>query len=167
MDWIRFLFLLEALVSRRSYLLRFFTPLLLIGVVVGALVPPLDFNAAMVPLLLASVWPSIAVGAKRRHDRDRSGWFQLIALVRFIGWPWLMVELCCLGGTDGQNRFGTGELAAADRVLDCTTGNPRMVAMCKLPVVPLCRSWRDFCYSENILTPTPNQKHDPRRPASS
>jgi hypothetical protein len=46
------------------------------------------------------------------------------------------------------------------------TYGTRIGAMRKLPVVPICRSWRDFCYSETDLTPTPNQKHDPRHPAS-
>ena len=107
-DWIRFLFSYEGRVSCRTYLRFFFLPLLLIAVVVVALISPLDLNAATVPLSLASVWPSIAVGAKRCHDRGRSGWFQLVVLVPFVGWPWLMVELCCLRGTDGQNRFSSG-----------------------------------------------------------
>jgi hypothetical protein len=53
--------------------LRFFLPLLLIGVVDEALVPPLDLNAATVPLSLASVSPSIAVGesaATTAADQD-------------------------------------------------------------------------------------------------
>jgi uncharacterized membrane protein YhaH (DUF805 family) len=86
-------------------LLGFFVPLFLTVIVVGVLVPPPYFSAAMVPVLLAS-WPSVAIGAKRCHDRNRSGWYQLIALVPFIGWPWLLIEFCFFRGTDGPNRFG-------------------------------------------------------------
>src|SRR5258707_13942619 len=96
MQWIHFLFSFEGRVSRRAYLLGFVLPLLLIEIGVAALVPPLEFNAAMVPLLLASFWPGIAVGAKRCHDRNRSGWFQLVILVPIAGWLWLMFELCLL-----------------------------------------------------------------------
>jgi len=78
MEWMRFLFSFEGRVSRRVYLLHFVLPLLLIGIAVTVLVPPLNFNAAIISLLLASSWPGIAVGAKRCHDRDRSGWFQLL-----------------------------------------------------------------------------------------
>src|SRR5580693_1186982 len=87
-DWLRFLFSFEGRVSRKGYLLGFFAPLFLTVIVVGVLVPPPYFSAAVVPVLLAS-WPSVAIGAKRCHDRNRSGWYQLIALVPFIGWPWL------------------------------------------------------------------------------
>jgi uncharacterized membrane protein YhaH (DUF805 family) len=107
-QWIRFLFSFEGRVNRRAYLLRFVLPLLLIEIALAVLVPPLDFNTAMVSLLLVSLWPTIAVGAKRCHDRDRSGWFQLVILVPIVGWLWLMFELCFLRGTSGQNRFGWG-----------------------------------------------------------
>lgn len=30
--------------------------------------------------------PSIAVAARRLHDIDRSGWWQLVALIPVIGW---------------------------------------------------------------------------------
>jgi uncharacterized membrane protein YhaH (DUF805 family) len=101
-----FLFSLEGRINRSTYLLRFVLPLVLIEIAVAVLVPPLDFNKVMIPLLLASLWPSITVGAKRCHDRNRSGWFQLVALLPVAGWLWLMFELCLLPGTSGQNRFG-------------------------------------------------------------
>lgn len=59
-----------------------------------------------------SLWPSFATGAKRCHDRDRSGWFQLLLLLPVIGWIWLLVSIGFLKGTDGPNRFGPDPLAA-------------------------------------------------------
>ena len=54
----------------------------------------------------ADIWIGIALGVKRAHDRDKSGWFLLIALIPFIGAIWLLVELGFLDGTPGPNKFG-------------------------------------------------------------
>lgn len=40
---------------------------------------------------LATLVPSFAVGARRLHDTDRSGWLQLLLLVPVIGWILLIV----------------------------------------------------------------------------
>lgn len=42
---------------------------------------------------LATFLPSIAVAARRLHDTDRSGWWQLVGLVPVIGWI-LMIVWC-------------------------------------------------------------------------
>jgi uncharacterized membrane protein YhaH (DUF805 family) len=104
--WMNFLFSFEGRISRSTYLLRFVLPLLLIEIAAVVSVPPLDFNKVMMPLQLALLWPSIVMGAKRCHDRNRLGWFQLVVFVPIAGWLWLMFELCLLPGTRGQNRFG-------------------------------------------------------------
>lgn len=54
---------------------------------------------------LATIVPSIAVAARRLHDIDRSGWWQLLAFVPVIGWIILIVWFC-QAGTPGTNRFG-------------------------------------------------------------
>ena len=90
---------------------------------------------------------SIAVGIKRLHDRDKSGWWLLLfyllpsalmgigAVMFFYGigaettgsiiggsvfyilglavFVWAFVEMGCLRGTAGPNRFGPDPLAAA------------------------------------------------------
>lgn len=53
------------------------------------------------------IWASLAVTAKRYHDRDKSAWWMLIALIPIIGIIWLLIELGFLKGTDGPNRFGS------------------------------------------------------------
>jgi uncharacterized membrane protein YhaH (DUF805 family) len=49
--------------------------------------------------------PSLAVGVRRLHDTDRSGWWMLLALIPLIGGIVLLVFMC-LEGTRGPNRFG-------------------------------------------------------------
>ncbi len=60
---------------------------------------------------LAMLIPSIAVGVRRMHDIDRSGWWLLIAFVPFIGVIVLLV-FALLPGTAGDNRFGPDPKAA-------------------------------------------------------
>jgi uncharacterized membrane protein YhaH (DUF805 family) len=47
---------------------------------------------------LALFVPGIAVGVRRMHDVDRSGWFILVPLYNIV--------LAASKGTDGPNRFG-------------------------------------------------------------
>ena len=54
---------------------------------------------------LLTIWPGIAIGVKRCHDRNRSGWFLLIALIPIVGSIWLLIDLGLLKGTSGGNRF--------------------------------------------------------------
>ena len=71
--------------------------------------PPQLAPAAIVGLLVIMIpvlWASLAIGAKRCHDRGRSGWFQLIVLIPIIGGIWLLVELGFLRGIDGPNEYG-------------------------------------------------------------
>jgi uncharacterized membrane protein YhaH (DUF805 family) len=55
--------------------------------------------------LLALLVPSIAVGVRRLHDTDRSGWWMLIGLVPFVGGIILLV-FYVLEGTRGPNQYG-------------------------------------------------------------
>jgi uncharacterized membrane protein YhaH (DUF805 family) len=55
---------------------------------------------------LAILWPSLAVQAKRWHDRDKSGWWILINFIPILGPLWALVENGLLSGTEGGNRFG-------------------------------------------------------------
>jgi uncharacterized membrane protein YhaH (DUF805 family) len=84
-------------------------------------------------LWLATIVPSTAVGARRLHDTNRSGWWQLLAYgpylilmlirpaagsalgaVALAGIVSLIALVCaiivlvfmCLAGTPGENRFG-------------------------------------------------------------
>ena len=62
-------------------------------------------------IAIALIYVTLAVWAKRWHDRDKSGWWSLIAFVPIVGAIWILVELGCLPGTEGPNRFGPDPLA--------------------------------------------------------
>ncbi len=68
------------------------------------------FTLVIVLPLIASM---LAVGAKRWHDRGKSGWWVLLGLVPVIGPIWTLVECGCLKGTEGENRHGPDPLAPA------------------------------------------------------
>jgi uncharacterized membrane protein YhaH (DUF805 family) len=48
---------------------------------------------------LAIFIPSIAVGVRRMHDTDHSGWWILLPIVNLV--------FACTEGTPGENRFGS------------------------------------------------------------
>jgi uncharacterized membrane protein YhaH (DUF805 family) len=48
---------------------------------------------------LAVLLPSIAVGVRRMHDVNKSGWFLLIPIYNLV--------LALTPGTEGPNRYGT------------------------------------------------------------
>jgi uncharacterized membrane protein YhaH (DUF805 family) len=85
-------------------------------------------------LLIAGTWSGLAVGVKRLHDRDKSGWWILLFWLGpsiLGGWQtaspdlggglilslaataiviWAFVELGCLRGTSGPNQYGPDPL---------------------------------------------------------
>jgi len=64
---------------------------------------------------LVNILPGIAVGVRRLHDTDRSGWWYLIALVPLVGAIVLLVFFCTRG-TAGANRFGPDPLGSPAEV---------------------------------------------------
>lgn len=59
---------------------------------------------------LAVLLPSLAVGARRLHDTDKSGWWQLISLT---GIGIFVLIFFWVQDAKEPNRFGTAEAAAA------------------------------------------------------
>jgi uncharacterized membrane protein YhaH (DUF805 family) len=57
---------------------------------------------------LITFLPSLALGARRLHDIDRTAWWLLIALTG-IG-AILLIVWFCFRGTSGPNRFGPDPL---------------------------------------------------------
>lgn len=54
-------------------------------VVAGSIVTTFISIVLYLLFALAMLLPSLAAGARRLHDTDRSGWLQLILLIPFVG----------------------------------------------------------------------------------
>lgn len=65
----------------------------------------------LVAVYVVMVWVGLAAGVKRWHDRNKSGWWILIALVPVIGGLWYLIECGFLPGTAGPNTYGPDPLA--------------------------------------------------------
>jgi uncharacterized membrane protein YhaH (DUF805 family) len=104
--WLSF----EGRITRRDYWMRLVVPVVLISLIVAVVSPPLAFGEAFLVWTLVAAWPTTALAARRCHDRNRSGWFQLVWLIPWVGPLWLLIELGFLRGTVGPNRFGPDPL---------------------------------------------------------
>ncbi len=60
---------------------------------------------------LAILIPSIAIGMRRLHDIDKSGWWLLIAFIPLVGVIWLIV-LFCQPGKRADTQFGGPDVGA-------------------------------------------------------
>jgi uncharacterized membrane protein YhaH (DUF805 family) len=54
---------------------------------------------------LALLVPLLAVGCRRLHDTNKSGWWQLFWLIPVAGWLVLIIFFALPSDTD-ENRFG-------------------------------------------------------------
>jgi uncharacterized membrane protein YhaH (DUF805 family) len=104
---------------------RFWTGILVLAVfavAVGGTANVLDWvldlrlpRAGRLGLLTLLAATAVAYGffalqTKRWHDRDKSGWWNLLVLVPAIGPVWIVVEAGMLQGTPGPNQFGPDPL---------------------------------------------------------
>lgn len=69
-------------------------------------------NILTTVLAILLLWPNLAVTVKRWHDRGKSGWWVLIALVPVIGALWAFLELGFLRGDHGANAYGPDPLVS-------------------------------------------------------
>ena len=93
---------------------------ILFTVLVSIALSIIDFGMLSGNSVLSSIWslatflPSLAIGVRRLHDGDRTGWWWLIVIIPLIGIIVLIV-FWCLEGTPGSNRFGPDPLGAPQR----------------------------------------------------
>ena len=67
-----------------------------------------DWLEGIVALVL--LVPLLAVGCRRLHDTNRSGWWQLFVLIPVVGWLVLIIYFL-MSGDKGKNRFGAADPA--------------------------------------------------------
>ena len=107
------LFLFKGRINRAKYWL---IQLLMLVTVFSAYISWNNSDFDGMPIVIStlfgviSTWISLAIQIKRWHDRNKSGWWVFIELIPFIGAIWAFVELGCLKGTYGRNRFGPDPL---------------------------------------------------------
>lgn len=65
----------------------------------------LSFGFLSMIVSLGLLAPSLAVGARRLHDINKSGWWQLLYLIPLIGFIIVLIFLVKQGDA-GENRFG-------------------------------------------------------------
>lgn len=99
--------------ARRSeyWYFALFSTLISVGLTVLDLVLETGFLNSLYSL--AVLIPSIAVGVRRMHDVNKSGWYLLIPIYNLI--------LACTDGTKGDNQYGAdpkGLSASFNNTLD-------------------------------------------------
>lgn len=77
--------------------------LIYVGIYAILMLVSLDFIALLFSLAL--LLPALAITARRLHDIDMSGWWQLIGIIPLVGFV-VMVVLLAKKGQEGSNRFG-------------------------------------------------------------
>jgi uncharacterized membrane protein YhaH (DUF805 family) len=115
MDWKWFLLSFEGRINRKliwMYFLALFAIVFVSELLTGNVTTNEASGLTMIISVL-SIWPSLAVQAKRWHDTDRSAWWILIGLIPIIGGLWALVVTGFFGGTPGDNRFGPDPLTEA------------------------------------------------------
>jgi uncharacterized membrane protein YhaH (DUF805 family) len=147
MDWKHFLFSFNGRINRAKYWLSVvlnIVVLLVAAWVVGQIIEtgsdPILLLVIVLGVYLLVIYVSVAIGVKRLHDRNKSGWWLLFyylapsslgaaaqtdeqssAVVLYLAasgiWLWALIELGCLRGTIGPNRYGPDPLQGRGHVL--------------------------------------------------
>jgi len=105
MSWSEFLLSFKGRVNRKPYWL-FAVAVMILSIVAAIIDGGADVPVFSGAFSILVIWPSLAIGVKRWHDRGKSGWWMLIMFVPVLGFLWTLVECGFLPGTDGPNRFG-------------------------------------------------------------
>ena len=98
---------------RKEYWMFFLFNILIavaLGIVEGILgiAPESDESVLVTIYQLGILIPAIAVGVRRMHDTDHSGWWLLLPIVNLV--------FAVTEGTRGANRFGPDPKATASQV---------------------------------------------------
>ena len=93
--------------AHRTEYWMFFLINIIIAIAIG-LIEGLFGSPGVVGMIygLAVLLPGIAVGVRRLHDTDRSGWWLLIGLIPIIG-VIVLIVFFVQDSTPGPNQFGS------------------------------------------------------------
>lgn len=101
--------------TRREYwlfqaqlLLLYFGLIVLMGWLIEALQSDAVTGGVAVATLLIMLFfivASLALGVRRVHDHDKTGWLFLLSFVPLIGWIFLLI-MTLTPGTKGENSYG-------------------------------------------------------------
>ena len=119
-------------ITRRTFWLHYFLPILAVSVVAGVLDLLLgftdfrtstadsttwEFSTGNGPIgllaTLATIVPSFSSQVTRLHDRGHSAWWLLFVLLPVVGWLILIVETGFLAGDPKPNRYGPPQVGQA------------------------------------------------------
>lgn len=106
--WWFFLFLIGGSLILSQVDAAIFGPTMVMDPTTGAFA----YNTGYISMIfsLATFLPGLAVGVRRLHDRDKSGWWLLIGFIPLIGGIILIIWFA-KEGTSGDNQYGADPLA--------------------------------------------------------
>lgn len=91
--------------ARRSEYWYFFLFNFIVALVLSVIGQAIGSNILSTLWSLAVLLPGIAVGIRRLHDINKSGWWLLISLVPIVG-TILVIVWCCKDSDPGENQYG-------------------------------------------------------------
>jgi uncharacterized membrane protein YhaH (DUF805 family) len=104
----QFYFSITGRISRSQYWLKFFLPVLIIGIILNAVALLDSDHLSFLPTIfqLLVLWPGIAVLIKRIHDRNKSGW-----MVWLLYGPLILAVIFSIGTAIAIALQGKGSAA--------------------------------------------------------
>ncbi len=114
MDWNHMFTSFDGRISRAKfwagYVVLWITAAISVGIISTLLGDDTSTTMAFSVMYLVAIailfLAGLAIQVKRWHDRGKSGWWVLIALVPIIGALWAIIETGFLQGTRGANEYG-------------------------------------------------------------
>jgi uncharacterized membrane protein YhaH (DUF805 family) len=79
------------------------------GIIDAIVFPTREISPITAVFNLLTFLPSLALGVRRLHDIDPTGWWMLLLLTIFG--VFVLIYWACKRGTPGSNRFGPDRLA--------------------------------------------------------
>ena len=94
----------EGRVARKDYWM-FVLVYILLSIVMSIIASIIHVKVLLTLFYLVILIPSVAIATRRLHDINKSGWWQLIALIPLVGWIILIVWLASKGD-ESSNTYG-------------------------------------------------------------